>query len=184
MIFKFIYSFFSIALIINVGLANAQTDTIIQPKPLGELIDIGGWNLHLFGQGVTNSNAPTVIFENGIRGFSFDWFFVQSKVASFAKAYSYDRAGSAWSDLGPRPHTMQQSVYNLHTLLEKAQVKPPYILVGASHGGLLARLFAQAYPDEVSGMVLVDAGYENGIHYINGKKLRPATDATGKPIPL
>lgn len=52
-------------------------------------------------------------------------------------------------------------------------------MVGASHGGLLIRLFAGQYPDEVVGMVLVDAGYENGIHYINGKKLRPATDAAG-----
>ncbi len=180
---KIINSFFLVALTINIWSTNAQTDTIMQPSPLGELIDIGGWHLHLNGQGASNTNTATVIFENGIRGFSFDWFFVQSEVASFAKAYSYDRAGSAWSDLGPRPHTMQQSVYNLHTLLEKAQVKPPYIFVGASHGGLLARLFAQAYPGEVLGMVLVDAGYENGIHYINGKKLRPATDATGKPIP-
>ncbi|HEV8283165.1 MAG TPA: alpha/beta hydrolase [Chitinophagaceae bacterium] len=151
--------------------------------PLGKLIDIGGWRLHLYGQGLNNTKGPTVIFENGIRGFSFDWVFVQPKVASFAKVYSYDRAGSAWSDLGPRPHTMEQSMYNLHTLLKKAGVLPPYVLVGASHGGLLVRLFAQQYPSEVVGMVLVDAGYENGVHYINGKKLRPAADATGKTIP-
>src|SRR4030095_5043869 len=183
MSFKFINSFFLIALIINIRSANAQTDTITQPHPSGKLIDIGGWSLHLYGQGLNNSSVATVIFENGIRGFSFDWVFVQPKVASFAKTYTYDRAGSAWSDLGPRPHTMQQSVYNLHKLLKKAGVPPPYILVGASLGGLLVRLFAQQYPDEVVGMVLVDAGYENGIHYINGKKLRPATDATSKPIP-
>jgi pimeloyl-ACP methyl ester carboxylesterase len=181
--FKFINSIFLIALIINVRLANAQTDEVAQPHPLGKLIDIGGWSLHLYGQGLNNSNGATVIFENGIRGFSFDWTFVQPKVASFTKTYSYDRAGSAWSDLGPKPHTMHQSVYNLHALLEKAGVPPPYILVGASLGGLLVRLFAQQYPGEVVGMVLIDAGYENGIHYINGKKLRPATDATNKPIP-
>ena len=85
--------------------------------------------------------------------------------------------------MGPRPFTMHQAVYNLHTLLQKAGVSLPYIMVGASHGSLLVRLFAQQYPNEVVGMVLVDAGYENGIHYINGKKLRPATEATGKAIP-
>jgi pimeloyl-ACP methyl ester carboxylesterase len=180
---KFVHSVILIALITNLWSANAQPDTTTQLPPLGNLIDIGGWRLHLYGQGLNNSKGPTVIFENGIRGFSFDWVLVQPKVASFAKAYSYDRAGSAWSDLGPRPHTMEQSVYNLHTLLKKSGVPPPYVLVGASHGGLLVRLFAQQYPKEVVGMVLVDAGYENGIHYINGKKLRPATDATGKAIP-
>jgi pimeloyl-ACP methyl ester carboxylesterase len=180
---KFIHSLFLWALIVNVWSAHAQTDTITQPNPLGKLIDIGGWRLHLYGQGLNNSNAPTVVFENGIRGFSFDWIFVQPKVAVFAKTYSYDRAGSAWSDLGPRPHTMQQSVYNLHSLLKKAGVQPPYIFVGASLGGLLVRLYAQQYPSEVAGMVLLDAGYENGVHYINGKKLYPATAATGKPIP-
>lgn len=183
MSFNLFTSFFSIALIINSGVANAQSDTTTKPHPLGELIDIGGWKLHLYGQGLNNSEGPTVIFENGIRGFSFDWVFVQPKVASFAKTYTYDRAGSAWSDLGPRPHTMEQSVYNLHTLLKKAGISPPYVLVGASLGGLLVRLFAQQYPGEVAGMVLIDAGYENGLHYINGKKLRPATDATGKAIP-
>jgi pimeloyl-ACP methyl ester carboxylesterase len=183
MSFKFVTSFFLIALIINLGSANAQSDTMAKPHPLGKLIDIGGWSLHLYGQGLDNSKGPTVIFENGIRGFSFDWIFVQPKVASFAKAYCYDRAGSAWSDLGPRPHTMEQSVYNLHVLLKKAGVSPPYVLVGASHGGLLVRSFAQQYPGEVVGMVLVDAGYENGVHYINGKKLRPATDATNRAIP-
>jgi pimeloyl-ACP methyl ester carboxylesterase len=165
------------------SIVNAQTDSSFQPMPLGKMVDIGGWKLHLYGQGLKNGKGPTVIFENGIRGFSFDWIPVQAKVASFAKVYSYDRAGSAWSELGPRPFTMHQSVYNLHTLLQKANVPPPYVLVGASHGGLLGRLFAQLYPGEVVGMVLVDAGYENGMHYINGKKLRPATDATGKPIP-
>jgi pimeloyl-ACP methyl ester carboxylesterase len=161
---------------------NAQSDTSFQYSPLGKLVDLGGWKLHLIGQGV-DKKSPAVILEAGIGDFSFDWSLVQPKVAKFAPVYSYDRAGSAWSDMGPKPHTMHQDMYNLHTLLKKANIPGPYILVGASHGALLVRLFAQEYPDEVVGMVLVDGGYEDNIMFINGKKVKPSIDAKGIPIP-
>lgn len=168
---------------IKACLIHAQVDTRAQYAPVGKLVDIGGWKLHIHGDGLHHKQGPTVIFENGIRGFSFDWIPIQKKLSSFTKSYSYDRAGYAWSELGSRPHTMIQSVYNLHTLLKNANIPPPYIMVGASHGGLLVRLFAQKYPSEVAGMILVDAGFEDGIQYINGKKQRPSVDATDKIIP-
>jgi pimeloyl-ACP methyl ester carboxylesterase len=166
----------------NLSPVNAQSDTSFRYSPLGKLVDIGGWKLHLIGQGV-DKKSPTVILEAGIGDFSFDWSLVQPGVAKFAPVYSYDRAGSAWSDMGPKPHTMHQDVYNLHTLLKKANIPGPYILVGASHGALLVRLFAQEYPDEVVGMVLVDGGYEDNTMFINGKKIKPSIDAKGIPIP-
>jgi pimeloyl-ACP methyl ester carboxylesterase len=161
---------------------SAQSDSTFSFPPLGKLIDIGGWKLHLYGQG-TDKKGPTVILEAGAGDFSFDWSLVQPEVAKFARVYSYDRAGAAWSDMGPKPHTMQQSVYNLHTLLLKAKVPGPYILVGASYGALLVRLFAQQHPKEVAGIILVDGGYENYQMFINGKVLQPSIDAKGIPIP-
>ncbi|RYU93016.1 alpha/beta fold hydrolase [Emticicia agri] len=175
-----------IAFLILFGFSLSST-TIAQtkesPRPLGQLVDIGGWRMHLFGQGSQHTQGPSVILEAGSGDFSFDWALVQAKVAAFAKVYSYDRAGSAWSELGPHPHTMQQNVYNLHMLLHKAQVPKPYVLVGASLGGLLVRLYEQTYPDEVAGLVLVDGGTEYGRYFINGKMQSPEKDAKGEPIP-
>ncbi|RFS17813.1 alpha/beta fold hydrolase [Emticicia sp. C21] len=160
-----------------------QAQVTESPRSLGQLIDIGGWRLHLFKQGTHHAQGPSVVLEAGSGDFSFDWLMVQTKVAVFTRVYAYDRAGLAWSDLGPRPHTMQQAVYDLHTLLLKARVPKPYVLVGASYGGLLVRLFEQTYPDEVAGIVLVDSGSETGRFFINGRMLTPEKDATGKSIP-
>jgi len=69
---------------------------------------------------------------------------------------SYDRAGLGWSDLRPMPRTADRLVEELHTLLKRAAIPPPYILVGHSFGGLTMPLFAARFSDEVAGMVLVD----------------------------
>jgi pimeloyl-ACP methyl ester carboxylesterase len=100
-----------------------------------------------------------VILEAGNGDFSVDWSLVQRGVARFARVCPYDRAG--WSDLGPRPRTLHQKVWELHTLLEKGGTKPPYVLVGHSYGGCIVRQYASTYPDEVAGMVLVEAGADN-----------------------
>ena len=162
--------------------ASGQAGSAFPYPPPGKLVDIGGWQLHLHGQG-TEKKGPTVILEAGTGGFSFDWSLVQPEVAKFSPVYAYDRAGAAWSDMGPKPHTMQQTVYNLHTLLQQAKVPGPYILVGASYGASLVRLFAQQYPKEVAGMVLVDPGIEDSKKFVNGKVLQPSVDAKGIPVP-
>src|ERR1044071_10040364 len=109
--------------------------------PPGRLIDLGGWRLHLNCSGQANSSRATVILEAGAGDFSVDWSLVQPLVAPFTRVCSYDRAGAGWSDLGPRPRTMRQQVWELHALLEKAGATPPFVLVGHSYGGWLARLF-------------------------------------------
>ncbi len=80
--------------------------------------------------------SPTVILEAGTGAFSFDWGLVQPEVAKFTRVCSYDRAGQAWSELGPQPRTIKQKAYELHTLLTNAKVSGPYVLVGHSGGGL------------------------------------------------
>jgi len=162
----------------------AQSETKQPPfPPPGRLVDLGGWRLHLNCTGEARASQPTVILEPGLGDFSVEWGLVQPRVASFARVCSYDRAGDGWSDLGPRPRTMRQIVFELHTLLEKAGVRPPYVLVGQSYGGPLVRLYAATYPADVAGMVLIDIGQLNPVRFIDGKLVRLVETATGRPVP-
>jgi len=121
-------------------------------------VDVGGHNLNLLigGQG-----SPAVIFEGGFGTGIASWSTVQKEVAAFARTVSYDRAGLGQSDLGPKPRSAKQIATELHVALEKAGVKPPYVLVGHSFGGIYARVFADMYPKEVVGMVLIDPSQES-----------------------
>jgi pimeloyl-ACP methyl ester carboxylesterase len=163
---------------------SGQQSTDANPRqPLGRLVDVGGWRLHLNCSGVRKRNGPTVVLESGSGDFSFDWSLVQPGVAPFAQVCSYDRAGNAWSDPGPRPRTMRQIVYELHKALTQAGEKGPYVLVGQSIGGILVRTFARQYPKEVCGMVLVDSTHEDTQLYLNGKIQRMRELSQGRTIP-
>ena len=127
--------------------------------PQGELVDIGGFRLHLscMGQG-----TPTVVMDAGAGAPSITWGLVPSGIAKFTRVCTSDRAGLGWSDPNPRSfRTSQKSVDELHSLLTKAGIKPPYILVGHSLGGANIRLYASQYPEDVVGLVLVDSSHEN-----------------------
>ena len=138
------------------ALASAN-DASTYPPP-GKLIDVGGYRLHIHCTGTGN---PTIILDAGNGGSSLDWSTVQPAVATFARVCSYDRAGYGWSDSGPRPRTSGRIVSELHTLLLKAGIPGPYVLVGHSFGGLNMRLYTYTYPHEVAGLVLVDSSHEN-----------------------
>jgi pimeloyl-ACP methyl ester carboxylesterase len=163
----------------------AQTPAGSPPLPApGRLVDLGGWRLHLHCTGESSPAQPTVILEAGAGDFSVDWSLVQPGVARFARVCSYDRAGSGWSDLGPRPRTLHQIVYELHALLEKAGERPPYLLVGHSFGGWVVRLYQLTYPREVTGMVLVEAGADDPLRMRGDGTLVHASDlVTGQPVP-
>ncbi len=126
--------------------------------PPGQLIDIGGYRLHLHAQG---EGGPTVVLEAGNGDFSLTWSLVQPEAARLTRVVSYDRAGLGWSDRGPRPRTVDVAMDELRTLLHGAGIPGPYILVGHSYGGMVARLFAYRYPGDVAGLVLVDAAHED-----------------------
>lgn len=128
-----------------------------QYPPIGQLVDIGGYRLHLACQG---EGGPTVILEAGGGEPMLDWALVQPEVAQQARVCAYDRAGLGWSDPSPRPRTAAVMADELHTLLERAAIPGPYVLVGHSLGGLVIRQFAVAHPHEVAGMVLVDSAGE------------------------
>jgi len=118
---------------------------------------------------VSGGGKSTVVFENGLGPPLEMWGKVQPYVSKFARTVTYDRAGVGLSDDGPSPRDGRHIARELHDALRAAGVPPPYVLVGASLGGLYIRVFAGTYPDDVSGMVLVDPtqdaeGFERSLH--------------------
>lgn len=136
--------------------------TTSEPTPLGKLVNLGGHRLHVNCSG---KGSPTVVVENGLGDFSFDWILVQSRVSRFSRICTYDRAGYAWSDPGPKPRTFAQINLELRDALSKLGEPGPFVLVGHSYGGQLCA----AYPHDVAGMVLVDASFEGQRVGIGGK---------------
>ena len=158
----------------------AQSDSAPPPLPPGRLVDLGGYKLHL---NCTGSGSPTVVLSAGAGDFSTDWALVQSKVAAFTRVCSYDRSGAAWSDLGPKPRTLDQEVFDLERLLRAAGEHGPYIVGGQSLGGMVARLFAERYPRQTTGVLLVDAYSEDAQLGVNGKLTRIRLIAKDRQIP-
>lgn len=129
------------------------------PAP-GVLVDVGTTSLHLQ---VTPgpAGAPVVVLEAGSGETSLSWRDVPAGLADVATVVSYDRAGTGWSEPATTSRTGEQVVAELHDALTAAGLDGPYVLVGHSMGGLFSRLFAERYPDEVTGLVLVDARPED-----------------------
>ena len=121
--------------------------------PPGRLIDVGTHRLHLLD---TGAGDQAIVFESGLMSTVLSWQGIQEELAAKFRVICYDRAGMGWSDLGPFPRTADKIVDELHALLGRAGVPPPFLLVGHSFGGLTMPLFAARYPSEVSGVVLVD----------------------------
>ncbi|WHZ17711.1 MAG: hypothetical protein OJF52_004564 [Nitrospira sp.] len=128
-----------------------------QYPPPSRLIDVGGHRLHLH---CTGEGSPTVVLEAAASGWSLYWNLVQPEVARMTRVCAYDRAGFGWSEPGLLPRTGQKLARELHTLLDRAGVSGPYLLVGHSLGGFIVRLYRRNHPDTVVGMLLVDAGHE------------------------
>jgi pimeloyl-ACP methyl ester carboxylesterase len=123
------------------------------PPPPGRLIDVGGHRLHL---NCVGAGAPAVIFDAALGASSLSWSLVQPRVAAITTACTYDRAGFGWSEAGPLPRTAGRVAEELHTLLERSGLEQPFVLVGHSFGGLVARLFALRHPDAVAGLILIE----------------------------
>jgi pimeloyl-ACP methyl ester carboxylesterase len=122
----------------------------------GHSLDVGGYRLNLdcSGQG-----SPAVILDGGVGEPARIWALVQPKIAEFTQVCSYDRAGYGWSDAGPEPRTSSRMVEELNRLLKRAGRTGPFVLVGHSFGGLNVRLYTARYPEQVAGVVLVEASH-------------------------
>src|SRR5215204_3612412 len=121
--------------------------------PPGQMVDVGGYSLHI---NCVGRGSPTVLLDAGLGDFSAQWVRVQREVSDTIRVCAYDRAGMGWSEMGPEPRDARQITSELHTLLGKAGIEGPYVLVGHSFGGMYMQTYAARYPDEVAGVALVD----------------------------
>lgn len=128
-------------------------DLSLYPAP-GFHVDLGGRTLHIQKQG---QHGPPVILEAGIAASSLSWRLVDSQIAEFATVYSYDRAGFGWSPYYGGSKVARSLIEEMRLAMSLANVPLPRIVVGHSFGGMMMRMYAAMYPQEVSGVVLVDA---------------------------
>jgi pimeloyl-ACP methyl ester carboxylesterase len=138
---------------------NAQTLSGGEPLLNGSLVDIGGgrrMNIVCTGHG-----APTVVFDYGIGGNILTWQNVAAPVSAMTRACFYDRAGYGGSDPSGRPMTADNVTDDLHALLHNAGVSGPFVLTGHSIAGLYATLYADKFPSQVAGLVLIDPSFAN-----------------------
>jgi pimeloyl-ACP methyl ester carboxylesterase len=120
----------------------------------GRWIDIGQKRkLYVVEKG---SGTPAVLFEAGIAATTLNWHHIQENVSRFTLTAAYDRSGLGWSSPCRTTRTPSNIAAELHTMLQSAGIKPPYILVGHSFGGLVMRRYAVTYPEDVAGVVLID----------------------------
>lgn len=135
----------------------ARKGAELYPPP-GKLVDAGGYKLHLEKKG---SGTPTIVLEAGSGETSLSWREIPDELSKYATVVVYDRAGYGWSEQASSPRSGDNIVRELHEALQNEGLKGPYLMVGHSLGGMYARLFAQTYRDEVTGLVLLDARPEN-----------------------
>jgi pimeloyl-ACP methyl ester carboxylesterase len=130
--------------------------------PPGEMVDVGGYSLHIdcVGRG-----SPTVVLDAGTGEMSANWVLVLQGVSDATSVCAYDRAGMGWSEMGPEPRDARQVTGELHALLTKAGIEGPYVLGGHSFGGLYMQTYAARYPDEVAGVALVDSSQPDQFSY-------------------
>jgi pimeloyl-ACP methyl ester carboxylesterase len=126
--------------------------------PLGRFFDVQGRRLLLHQSG---SGSPAVVFLSGAGTVGLDYLNVQERAAALTTSVVYDRAGTGWSDRVALPRTAAEVTDELRELLRVAGVPAPYLLVGHSLGGLYARDFAQRFPDEVTGLLLLEPEHED-----------------------
>lgn len=130
------------------------TDTLPSEIEHGTFVQIGERRLEAIWGG---SDGPTVVFDNGLGTPMQSWGHVPAAIGRFTRVLAYNRAGIGRSEATQGPRTSRQMVEDLRALLRAAGIRPPYVLVGHSFGGLNVQLFARLYPHEVVGLVLVDA---------------------------
>jgi pimeloyl-ACP methyl ester carboxylesterase len=153
--------FLSTSIVAMAGVTDRSTTVIDGPAyaHAQRLVEIEpGRRLNLY---CTGKGSPTVVFDSGGGDETIAWAPVQPVIAAHTQACSYDRAGLGFSDPSKRTSDSTNIVDDLHRLLTAAAIKPPYVLVGASYGGLNVRLYADTYPTDVAGMVLVDSTSED-----------------------
>ncbi|MFD1608737.1 alpha/beta hydrolase [Oceanobacillus luteolus] len=129
-------------------------------KEIGQKVRIKDRNIHVVVSGIEDAEF-SVILDAGLSCCSLDWYHIQPELSKFTKVLSFDRAGYGWSSRSNLPYTSEDVVDDLIYVLDELELKPPYVLVGHSFGGLNMRLFASKFPEKVTSLILIDAVHEN-----------------------
>lgn len=169
--------------------AAAEEEALLR---LGRFVPMDTHRLYMY---CTGEGSPTVVFDSGIGGSSLEWMEVQNRLQGTLRTCAYDRAGYGWSDPGPAPRTTEQVASELRVMLERTGERPPYVLVGHSFGGFTARYYAAQHPEEVVGLVLVDASHTDQADLrdpaqgaavagpITVNPVKPAAESDGNALP-
>lgn len=136
----------------------SPTQNALDLPPIGRLYDVGGRQLFLHRSG---TGGPVVVFLPGAGMFGLGYLNVQSRTAELTTSVLYDRGGTGWSEEIPLPRSAAAVVEELRGLLLSAGLAGPYIFVAHSLGGLYARRYAQLYPGDVAGLLLLDPAHED-----------------------
>jgi pimeloyl-ACP methyl ester carboxylesterase len=153
------FSFVALYLLASAGAKSTSViDDVAYEKPQRLVAIEYGRKLNLY---CTGTGSPIVVFDSGLGGKTAVWGLIQPAVAEHTRACSYDRAGLGFSDPPDRPSTSANMVDDLHHLLRAARIRPPFILVGHSLGGMNVKLYAETYLPEVVGLVFVDPSHED-----------------------
>jgi len=145
------------------ALVAAAVLIVADAAPVDRMIDAAGTTLHIVCAGERRAGSPLVVLEAGAGNSAATWRDVVGPIAQFARVCAYDRQNLGTSArVGTQP-TGAGHAAALHALLGAAHEAPPYVIAGHSYGGMIARLFAMAWPREVAGIVLVDSSHEDQI---------------------
>ncbi|MBE9917432.1 alpha/beta hydrolase [Paenibacillus donghaensis] len=125
--------------------------------PQGHIYRVNSHDIHLYGTGKGDSTVVFIAGSGTPSAFT-DFYYLQKQLQPYARTISYDHAGFGWSETTNIPRTIDIVAEELHELLLKADEKAPYILVGHSLASLEALRYAQKYPNEVKGILLLDGG--------------------------
>jgi pimeloyl-ACP methyl ester carboxylesterase len=148
----------SVSLLLGIGAMYQVVRTAVDRNiytPPGQLVDVGGYKMHIY---CTGEGSPTVILDHVGATNSAQWALLQPSVAEQTRVCAYDRAGFGWSEPSPDPQDAAHNAQQVHALLTKAGIEGPFVFVGHSFGGNIARVFAVNYPGDTVGLVLVDPG--------------------------
>ncbi|PCI61924.1 MAG: hypothetical protein COB37_07740 [Kordiimonadales bacterium] len=128
----------------------------------GVLVSVGSHKLHIHCTG-TASDLPTVIIESGAGTQSTAYYWLQKNLAETTKVCSYDRAGLGWSEESNLARDSETIANQLHTLLDNAKIKRPFVFAGHSIAGIHMRVYVEKYPNDVAGIAFLDASHPDQV---------------------
>ena len=124
----------------------------------GKMYDMDGYKLHL---NCTGTGNVTIILESDFQFPSLQWDPVQRELAKYTQVCSYDRSGLGWSEKSPIARESQLVIEEEYKLLRKGNIENPLIIVGNGNATLITRLFANRYPENILGIVLINPTLEH-----------------------